>query len=112
MGYQIPGKTITLVLAADVARFKAVKVNSDGKLIVAGADSIIAGITQLPDVAGHSVPVMINGVSQVSYGAAVVAGASLSTDADGDFITAVAGPIVGIALQSGAAGVIGTALLK
>jgi len=112
MGYQIPGKTITLVAGEDIAAYKAVTVNADGQAVIAGADALIVGVVQLPDSADHAVPVMINGVTQVIYGADVVSGASLSTNADGDFITATTGNVAGIALETGVAGVHGTMLLK
>lgn len=125
MGYQIPGKTITLVAAEEIARYKAVVVTSTGKVEVAGAGVAIAGIAQLPDSVDHAIPLMIDGVSQVIYGGVVTAGDNLSTDVNGDMVKATAdvfdgtglhttrgSKVVGIALQSGTDNVLGTMLLK
>ena len=130
MGYEIPGKTISLVAAATITRFQAVSVDVNGKLIpaiaaVAGQPCAVIGVAQLGDTADRTIPVMINGVSQVVYGGVVTAGDMLTTGAAGVYVKATAPvfdgtglqttrgtAICGTALQSGILNTVGTMLLK
>lgn len=120
MGYEIPGKNITLVAAVDLTakQYHAVKLDSNGKataITVAGEDAI--GILQIPAIAGEAATVMVSGVTKAIYGAAVTAGQCVMVDASGKivpFATPAASNTnyaIGRALESGVAGQEGTILL-
>jgi hypothetical protein len=125
--YEIPGQTIPLIAAADMSanRYKAVVINSDGKMALAGANAVITGILRLPGVAGEHLPVTINGVVMGILGGTVAKGDKVSVDANGKFVKATAevvdgtghvttagSVVVGICMFGGDADGIGSILIK
>jgi len=113
--YEVPNGRITLKAAADhsAKRYYAVVVDSNGKAAIAGADKVIAGVIRTPEASGIGEEIVTQGITFAIFGAQVAAGANVSTDANGKFITAVAGPVVGIAVVGAAAdGDIGSVLLR
>ena len=104
MSFDNDGLNYTIEASADLSadQYRAVVIAAGGAA-VAGADAVIAGVLQNnPDAIGQAANVRSKGVSKVSVGAAVSRGATLATDASGDFVTtAVAADIVAIALEAG-----------
>jgi len=93
----------TLPASADLsaAQFRAMVCNSSGQAAQAGAAAPIIGVLQnKPSAANQAATIMAEGVTMAQVGAAVAAGASLETNASGQFITLAAGIRVGIALQA------------
>jgi hypothetical protein len=120
MGYEIPGKNITLIAAADLTakQYHGVVLDANGKaaaVTVAGADAI--GILQMPAIAGEAATVMVSGITKAIYGANITAGQRVMVDATGKivpFATPAAGSTnyaIGRALESGVANQEGTILL-
>lgn len=70
----------------------------------AGADANTLGVARTAGVSGDKVPVDVIGTAVVEAGAAISAGATLETDADGRAVTwATSGGKVGIALEAATA---------
>lgn len=115
--YEIPGLRHTLPAGQDFtgARFKFVKVDASGNAILtaAAADIPVGIIQDEPKVVGSPAAIYSTGVSKVVAGAAVVAGAPVTSDANGAAISAATGNyIAGIALIGGAKGEIISVLLQ
>jgi hypothetical protein len=111
---EIPGYKMTLIASADLSakRYKAIKIDSDGKAAIAGDGQSAVGILQNTPVAGEAATIMTSGISFVEYGDTVTAGSNLASDADGNLVVAGASDaILGVALCDGADGDIGTMLL-
>ena len=103
---QITGAIGFKVAAADLSakQFYSVKVDSTGKIALTGAGELGLGILQNDPTAGLAANVAISGASKAVVGAAVAAGARLSSDANGKLITATAAKsVVAQALEAGAA---------
>ena len=104
MSFDNDGLNYTIEASADLSadQFRAVIIVAGGAEI-AGADAVIAGVLQNdPEAIGQAANVRSKGVSKAQVGAAVARGATLATDANGDFITtATAADIVAIALEAG-----------
>ncbi len=98
----IPLLTLTLALSGAVAAHRFVTVAG----AQAGANANTLGVATMAGVSGDKIPVDVIGTTIVEAGAAITAGATLETDADGKAITwDTAGGKVGVALQAaGAAG--------
>ncbi len=120
MGYEVPLQNITLEAAADLTtkQYYAVKVDANGKAALAGAGELAVGVLQNVPAAGQAATIMVSGVTKAIYGATVTAGNKLMVNADGKFVpyaapgAGVTNHAVAIALESGAADVEGTILLK
>lgn len=70
----------------------------------AGADANTLGVARTAGVSGDKIPVDVLGTAIVEAGAAISAGATLETDANGKAVTwATSGPKVGLALQAAGA---------
>ena len=75
-------------------------------------DELHVGVTLQSAASGQMVDVQLSGIAEVTYGAAVVRGALLSSDASGHAITAVnTGYAIGWATVSGADGDVGCVLI-
>lgn len=104
---------ITLSAPANVdlstKQYYAVKLNSTGKLVVAGAGTPIAGVLQdKPSAAGMGGAYGIAGRTAVALGGTATPGAMAAVDSNGKFLDAVSGDIaVGIFAVGGASGEIG-----
>lgn len=112
--YEVPGQRVALVAAVDLinSRHRALVVNVDGNVTIAGANAVICGVSQREAKLGEAASVMINGITFGILGAIVAAGANVSTDATGAFVTTVSGPIAGICMLGGPANSLGSILLK
>lgn len=85
-------------------RYYAVKLNSSGLIILAGAGENALGILQDKPESGKVGKVMCLGKSPAVYGASVTAGNSLTPDASGKLVPATGSDaIVAIAAESGSA---------
>lgn len=113
MAYQVPGFRINIISGADLTtkKFRFVKVNADAKAVLAGADENAVGVLQDEAVLGEATNIMVSGITKVVAGGAVTAGSNISSDANGEAVTAGAGAILGIALESAGAGEMCTLLL-
>lgn len=108
-------KSISLEAGADLSakQYLFGVVDSNGKLVVAGAKAKVAGVIQNNNIAGEATTVGFQGVSKVKAGAAITAGAEVESDAAGKAVTLTDGKSVGIALESATAdGQIISVLLK
>lgn len=112
--FEIPGQRIPLVADVDLTgkRYKALIVNAAGNVVLAGANAVSCGACQREAVLGEATSVMINGVTLAYFGGTVNAGDSVSTDLNGNYIKAVAGPIVGVCVFGGVNLGLGSILLK
>ena len=83
-----------------------VSVAADGQVDPTGAGEAALGVLQNdPAAAGRAAQVCIGGVTKVSAGGTVAAGASVASDAAGEAVTAASGAIVlGTAITGGADG--------
>lgn len=115
MAYEIKGFSYSLQSSGDLSsdQYKAVVVNSDGEIEVAGAAATIDGVLQNdPEAQYYAATIMQKGISKAVVGTgACTAGDLLEIEAGGDFITRSAGAIVGRALETGVAGDIISVLL-
>lgn len=107
---------ITLLAGADLrtAQFKAVKVDSNGKAVLAAAGDFAIGILQNKPNSGEAATIAVAGVSKASADAGITAGAKVTASADGQIVTATVATdnILGVALvTAGGAGVIIPVLL-
>jgi hypothetical protein len=86
-------------------QYKVVKLNASGAVINFAADTDIpVGVLQNAPKSGDPARIAYSGVSKVRVGAAVAAGAQLTTNGSGQAITAVSTKyIIGSALTAGAA---------
>lgn len=93
-------------LIADV-RGKAVKFDSNGYIVLAGANEAAIGVgimTNDKDIAaGADVHVQIKDIGLVCAGAAIKKGAKLAADANGALVTATGDNAIAIALDAAAA---------
>jgi hypothetical protein len=123
MAFQQNGTDITLVAGADLSakQFYAVKVNSSGQAVTAGAGEAAIGIVQNDPASGQAGAIRVAGVSKAVAGGNVTAGAQVAANADGKIVTATAGRtntndagsttdaligsnVIGVALSGGADG--------
>ena len=106
MAYEIPGLMASFIAGDDLssAQFKAVKLDSNGNIVVAGAGDRAIGILQDKPSQGQVGAVMLYGVSKAVYGASVTAGQELEVDSSGALVPFSSGKIVAIALENGSAG--------
>jgi hypothetical protein len=86
-------------------QYRAMLIDSNGRVAQAGAGVAIAGILQDdPDAIGKSASVMVLGVSKAEVGAATTAGGKLMSDGNGRLINWTTGNhAVAIGLQAGGA---------
>lgn len=118
--YQMPFKAITLVPGEDFSakRYALVTVGADGRAVTATAKNAAIGIIQEDNGVDQPSNVMVSGVSFVKFDGPVAAGDPVSVGAGGAAKKATIttgtpdGVIVGICLVGGAAGEIGSIILK
>ena len=93
-------------LSAPAKLYTIGKLNASGGLISASvAGETVVGVLQGTGKVGDPIKVGVAGVSKVKAGAAITAGARVSTDANGAAITAIAThKILGFALATAAPG--------
>lgn len=88
MAGEIPNEVFTAIAAADLSndRFKAVKYDAAGKIVLAGEQDIVAGILQEDPILDQAARVMKRGESFAVAGAAVTPGQLLECDASGRLV--------------------------
>ena len=114
MAYEIPLEVLTLkaTTAMTDKRWLAVKLDTSGQVVLAGAGESAIGIIQDEPIAGEVGRVGTLGISFAVAGDAITAGSNVAADADGAFVTAGGGDAaIGVALISAAAGDIFSVLL-
>jgi len=97
---------IGLIAGAAIVRRRFVKVSAAQTVIntVAATDMAVGVATESEATAGLNVPVQMFGVAQVEAGAAIAAGAQVTSDASGRAATVAAGNTsYGIAITAAAA---------
>lgn len=94
------------------ARFLAVKRDTDGLMIKAGAGEKALGILQDAVDVNEIGAITVAGVSYCVFGATVAVGAEVEVDANGKLIPLAAGKSIGICEVGGDADEIGCVLLK
>lgn len=87
---------------------KAVKYDTDGNVVLAGADEAICGVlimqTEETVLAGDIVTVQFKDIGIVAAGGEIKKGDALSVDANGAFVKASDGEAVARALENGTEG--------
>lgn len=85
-----------------------------GQVAIAGADATkFCGVLQNKPTAGQAAEVQVNGVARCIAGGTVAAGAFVTTDSAGEWVTAnSADQILGLALEAAADGAVFQVLLK
>lgn len=114
MAYEIPLMVVSRPAAADLSakQYYAVKVDSNGEIVLAGASDSPAGILQNEPASGRTASVMAYGISRAVYGGNVTAGNRVRADANGKIVESGADePVLGIAMESGATDEIHAVLL-
>lgn len=107
---------ISLPAAADLsaAQYKIVHINSSGQAAVSNATSNAVGVLQnKPTAAGRVATVAHAGISKCVAGAAITAGSRVTSDANGNAITAATAgdPVIGFAVTGAASGDVFSVLL-
>ena len=110
----------TFVAGAAINPNSLVKFGSDDNTVVpaaAATDAIIGVVNNVGAASGDRVDVIMIGAAEVEYGGNVTRGDLLTSDANGNAITAapVAGAnarLVGVAMVSGVSGDIGSVMVK
>jgi hypothetical protein len=108
MAFEILTPQVSLPAGADLsaAQFRAVVLNSSGKVVLAGAATVALGILQNDPKADEAADVFLGrGITFAQVGASVTPGQALTTNASGQLVPAGAGqPIIAYALESGSSG--------
>lgn len=115
MGFEIPLLKWTREAAADLSAAQYMGLVMSGtQVALAGADVRIIGVLQnKPAAAGRGAEIMSQGITKGEFGATVSANADVSMDATGRFITSAgSAAILGVAIEGGAVGEVGTILLN
>lgn len=104
MAYTNSQQCITLEAGVDLSakQYFFMSVSSDGQIDPCGDGATAVGVLQNdPAAAGRAAEVCINGVTKVSAGGTIAAGAEVASDAAGEAVTAATGDVIlGIALQA------------
>ena len=86
------------------AQYKAVKLDANGNIVLAGAGEAAVGILVDMPAAGEYGTVAVDGIAKAVAGGAVTPGVLLAADANGAVVAAVAGNhIIGQALSGASA---------
>lgn len=116
MAYNESMQTISLEAGQDLSakQFFFVSMSSDGQIDPTGDGAAAIGVVQNdPNAAGKAATVCIGGVTKVSAGGTVAAGAAVASDAAGECVTAASGDVIlGTCLKGGADGEIITILFQ
>jgi len=114
VSWEKPVERISVIAGADLSakRYYAVKLNSSGEIVLAGAGDNSIGVLQNKPASGYVGTVMTLGESYAIYGAAVTAGQNLAADANGKLVPAAGdAAVIGVARESGDTNEIHTVLL-
>lgn len=95
MAVQGHGTDITVTAGADLsaAQFRAVKLNSSGAVVLAGAGEDAIGVLQSKPASGQAATVRVAGITKFVAGAAIAGGVRVASDASGKAKTAVAASV-------------------
>lgn len=115
MAIEIQGQKISLIAGEDMTtkQFHIVKMSGDFTVVTCSAvtDDMV-GIVQNNPKIGQPAEIMINGVSKVRVDANIAAGDRITTSADGQATTEVAGSYTfGRALAAASTGSLGSILI-
>lgn len=113
MAYEVPILDFTFVAAADLSgdqyRFVTLDANAQIDVSAAGANAI--GVLQNKPTAGQAATVRVAGITQIILGGTVASGGLVEIDANGEAIAQSAASCMGIMLQGGADGEVGSMLI-
>lgn len=131
MSFEQKGPDISLVAGADLStkQYFAVKVNSSGQAVLAGAGEAAIGILQNNPASGQVATVRTAYTTKAAAGGTIAAGARVASDANGKMVVATAGRtntsdagasadaligsnVIGTALEGGADGEIIAVLIQ
>lgn len=102
--YEAIGKTYTFTAGGTISQYYFAKL-SGANVVVADAKADVIGVTREDVTSGYTVPVVVDGITLVTYGGSVTAGDKLQSDANGKAVTATTNQnIVAYALEAGSAG--------
>jgi hypothetical protein len=108
MAYKNSQTSVTLEAGADLSakQFFFVAMSSDGQVDPAGDGANAIGVLlNDPSAAGRAAEVCIGGLTRVSAGGTIAAGAAVASDAAGEAVTAASGDVIlGTAVTGGADG--------
>lgn len=109
------GLTKTLIAGAIVAARRIVKPGATDTQVIQGAAATdkLVGVSDLGGASGEPMDVILDGIALVEYGGTVAIGDLLTSDATGRAIatTTASNRIVGVAMDSGVVGDIGSVKL-
>lgn len=106
MAYEVPGRQVTKLAAADLrtSQYRFVVLNGSGRAALPALGARAVGVLQNMPNNGEAATIMEEGISKVVAAAAIAAGANVTTAADGRAaVPAVGNAILGIA-QTAAGG--------
>lgn len=106
MATQLQGMVDAADAGADLTGklFHCTKMGADGRIVLAGNGERVYGIIQEEAEEDQPVTVMLDGIAKVKAGAAIVAGARVQSDGNGQAITQAGGGIAfGIARTAASA---------
>lgn len=108
MAYKNSQTSVTLEAGADLSakQFFFVTMSSDGQVDPAGDGANAIGVLlNDPSAAGRAAEVCIGGLTRVSAGGTIAAGAAVASDAAGEAVTAATDDVIlGTAVTGGADG--------
>lgn len=106
---------VTLPANADLSakQYFAVAINSNGRVALAGDGALITGILyNKPDAQDKEAAVAISGRVKTEFGATVAAGDEVAVDSAGKIVPSATGDhTIGVAIEGGASGEIGSVLI-
>ncbi len=113
MAQEVPGfRPGVFVAGADLStsQYLAVKLDANGKLVLAGDGDLAAGILQEEPILDEAAEIDMDGVSKAVFGATVLPGEELMSNAAGKLIPATGSTkrVVAVALIGGAVDTLGS----
>lgn len=93
MATYLKGQSMSLAAAADLTtkQFFAVKVDSNGKAALAAAGEFAIGVLQNNPAINQVASIQFSGTTKAVAGGTIAAGAMVTVDANGKFVTATGG---------------------
>jgi hypothetical protein len=94
-------------------QYHVVKLDAQGKAVLAGAGELSLGILQNDPSEGQACDIAVDGVSKAKAGASITLGSLLSANANGQVVPATSGDyVIGIALEAASSGDIVSVLIR
>ena len=119
MGLNNPELIKSFKAGAAISRCRILKFDSNLDMIhgAAATDKLIGVSTNIATDSGSRVDVVLEGIAEVEFGGTVTAGDQVTSDSSGKAVTAapsagVNNRIIGIAMESGVSGDIGSILIE